>query len=295
MLVVDVDQAEPGALGGEQRGLGPVVVLRRRRGSRGGRAQVGEDGDVEDDPVDPAHHQRVARHLHRARRHAALAHHREQAVQVGRLRRGQGGLERPCRPPGCRRCRSRPTGCPAAAARSRPAGSWWSCPGCRSPRSCAARRRGCRRPGRERPEQRAGGPRRRGDAARRRRPPAAAASVSTATAPAATASAANVVPWARAPGRAAYRSPGWIRCELSERPVISRAAQVAAGGHLGVLPAARRRVGEQVATGRARSGPQLVAHNAARLRPARRPAGREWSGHHSTGRRDGLVPVGGTA
>ena len=52
-------------------------------------AEVEEDRDVEDDAVDPAHHQRVAGDLHRAGRDLALAHHREEPVQVGRLRRGQ--------------------------------------------------------------------------------------------------------------------------------------------------------------------------------------------------------------
>src|SRR3546814_262741 len=46
-----------------------------------------------------------------------------------------------------------------------------------------------------------------------------AASVRMATAPAATACGAYVAPCTRAPGRAAYRSPGSTRCELSERPV----------------------------------------------------------------------------
>src|SRR3546814_2281490 len=46
-----------------------------------------------------------------------------------------------------------------------------------------------------------------------------AASVGMATGPAATACWAYVAPCTRAPGRAAYRSPGSTRCELSERPV----------------------------------------------------------------------------
>ena len=47
--------------------------------------EVGEDGDVEDAAVDPAEHQRVAGDLHGDRLDAALAHHREQRLQVGGL------------------------------------------------------------------------------------------------------------------------------------------------------------------------------------------------------------------
>ena len=89
MLVVDVDQAEPGPLGGEQRRLGAVVVLDVGVEVEVVAAEVEEDRDVEDDAVDAAHHQRVAGDLHRAGLDAALAHHREQRVQVGRLRGGQ--------------------------------------------------------------------------------------------------------------------------------------------------------------------------------------------------------------
>ena len=92
VLVVDADQGEPGALGREERGLGPVVVLLVGVEVEVVAAEVEEDRDVEDDAVDPAHHQRMAAHLHRARGHPALAHHREQRVQVGRLRRGERGL-----------------------------------------------------------------------------------------------------------------------------------------------------------------------------------------------------------
>ena len=92
MGVVDVDQTESRPLGGEQGGLGREVVVHVGVEVEVVAAEVGEHGDVEDHPVDPAHHQRVARHLHRAGLHAALAHHREQRVQVGRLRSGERGL-----------------------------------------------------------------------------------------------------------------------------------------------------------------------------------------------------------
>ena len=55
MLVVDVDQAARAALGGEQGGLGREVVLEVGVEVEVVAAEVGEDGDVEDDAVDPAH------------------------------------------------------------------------------------------------------------------------------------------------------------------------------------------------------------------------------------------------
>ncbi len=92
MGVVDVDETESRPLGGEQRGLGREVVVHVGMEVEVVAAEVGEHGDVEDHPVDPAHHERVARHLHRTGLHAAFAHHREQCVQVGRLRGGERGL-----------------------------------------------------------------------------------------------------------------------------------------------------------------------------------------------------------
>ena len=51
-------------------------------------AQVGETGDVVTDPVDPVQREGVARDLHRAGLDVLLAHHGQQRLQVGRLRRG---------------------------------------------------------------------------------------------------------------------------------------------------------------------------------------------------------------
>ena len=87
--VVDVDQSAPRPARGEQGGLGGEVVVEVGVEVEVVAPEVGEDRDVEDHAVDPAQDQRVARDLHQAPRHPALAHHREQAVQVRRLRRGQ--------------------------------------------------------------------------------------------------------------------------------------------------------------------------------------------------------------
>ena len=51
--------------------------------------QVSEHRHVVPGAVDPAERQRMAGHLHRGRRHAALHHDGEQRLQVRRLRRGQ--------------------------------------------------------------------------------------------------------------------------------------------------------------------------------------------------------------
>ena len=51
--------------------------------------QVGEPADREVHGVDAAQRQRVAGHLHHDRVDAALDHHREQRLQIGRLGRGQ--------------------------------------------------------------------------------------------------------------------------------------------------------------------------------------------------------------
>ena len=100
VLVVHADEGEPGPLRREERGLGEVVVLLVGVEVEVVAAEVEEDRDVEDDAVDAAHHQRVAAHLHRAGGHLTLAHHREQRVQVGRLRRGERGLDVLPRDPG---------------------------------------------------------------------------------------------------------------------------------------------------------------------------------------------------
>ncbi len=55
-------------------------------------SEVEEGRDVEDHPVHPAEHQRVAGHLHRTRLDTALAHDREEPVEVGRLGGGELGL-----------------------------------------------------------------------------------------------------------------------------------------------------------------------------------------------------------
>ena len=55
--------------------------------------QVGEPADSEGHRVDPTQRERVAGHLHHHGVHAALHHHRQQRLQIGRLRGGQrGGL-----------------------------------------------------------------------------------------------------------------------------------------------------------------------------------------------------------
>ena len=255
--------------------------------------EVGEDGDVEDDPVDPAHHQGVARHLHRAGRHAALAHHREQAVQVGGLRRGQRGLHVGAGDPGADGADRRRTGRRPAAARSRPAGWSWSCPGCRSRRSSAAPRPGRRRRGRR------GGPAARAGRSTTRsgtpRAPAASAPVGVGEdRDGARGDRGRRRTRCRGrgrPGRAAYRSPGRIRCELSESPVISREPRSPRVDTVGVL---LRQPGDEVGERRRhrvpRSGPQVVAHHAARLSPGPGPAGtREARGAVTTRRGGGTA------
>ena len=92
-VVVDVDQAEPCTLGGEEGGLGGEVVLDVGVEVEVVAAEVGEAGHVEHHPVDAAHDEGVAGDLHGARRDLVLDHDREQGVQVGGLRGGQGGLE----------------------------------------------------------------------------------------------------------------------------------------------------------------------------------------------------------
>ncbi len=57
------------------------------------RAEVGEDGDVEDTGVDPAEDQRVAGDLHGDRPDTAFAHDGEQGLEVGGFGRGALGLD----------------------------------------------------------------------------------------------------------------------------------------------------------------------------------------------------------
>ena len=93
VLVVEVDHAEPAALGREQLRLGLEVVLHAGVELHVLRAEVGEDGDVEDAAVDPAEDQGVAGDLHGDRLDAALAHDGEQRLEVGGLGRGALGLD----------------------------------------------------------------------------------------------------------------------------------------------------------------------------------------------------------
>ncbi len=88
VVVVHHDDPATRPLRREQGGLGREVVLEVGVKVQMVLRQVGEAGDVVDDPVDAAQHQRVAGHLHYARRGASLAHHREQRVQLRRLRCG---------------------------------------------------------------------------------------------------------------------------------------------------------------------------------------------------------------
>lgn len=93
VLVVEVHHAEPRALRCEQLRLGLEVVLHVGVELHVLRAQVVEDGDVEDAAVDPAEHQRVAGDLHGDRLDPTLAHHREQGLEVGGFGGGALGLD----------------------------------------------------------------------------------------------------------------------------------------------------------------------------------------------------------
>ncbi len=88
MPVVDVHHPDHGR--DEQRGLGPEVVLEVGVEVQVILGQVGEDRHVEAGARDPAEAERVARYLHRGGGDPALGHDREQRLQVGSLRRGQG-------------------------------------------------------------------------------------------------------------------------------------------------------------------------------------------------------------
>ena len=251
VLVVDVDQPEPGALGGEERRLGGEVVVDVAVEVEVVAAEVEEDRDVEDDPVDPAHHERVARDLHRADLHAALAHHREQAVQVGRLRRRERGLHVLAGDPGAdgadhRRPdpgRSRPLSASRVVVvlpwvpvtpiiRIAAAGSPYTRAARRAEHGARVGRP--RAPGTStRPASRAGRVGEHGDRTRRDRGGRRSR---------------HAVRRGR-PGSAAYRSPGRTRCELSETPGDARRRRgCGADG-----PSARQPRGEVVASG-VRSG-----------------------------------------
>ncbi len=109
--VVGVDHPAARPLGREQRRLGGLVLLERGVEVQVVLGEVGEGGDVEDQPVDPAQRQRVAADLHRHRGDPPLAHDREQAVQVGSLRRGAHARQHLPRHPGLDRA-EQPGGAP---------------------------------------------------------------------------------------------------------------------------------------------------------------------------------------
>ena len=88
VFVIDHDDATTGALLGEQRGLRREVVIEIVVEIQVVLGQVGKPGDVEHDGVDTPQDQRVAGNLHHAGSGTALAHDREQCVQLRRLRRG---------------------------------------------------------------------------------------------------------------------------------------------------------------------------------------------------------------
>ena len=87
-LVVDADD---GVLGPsvEEGGLGREVVLHVAVEVQVVLGEVGEGADREPRARHPAQGERVARHLHRHVGDAGLTHHREERLQVGRLRRGE--------------------------------------------------------------------------------------------------------------------------------------------------------------------------------------------------------------
>jgi hypothetical protein len=82
VVVVDVDHAMTSPLRSEQRPFGGEVVLHIAVEIEMVLAEVGEGSDVVQHAVDAAEGQRVARDLHHGGSHAALAHHREERVQV---------------------------------------------------------------------------------------------------------------------------------------------------------------------------------------------------------------------
>ena len=98
--VVDADHGPLAPLRDEQRGLGGVVVLEVGVEVEVVLAQVGETRDVVTDPVDPVQREGVARDLHRAGVDVLLAHHGQQRLQVGGLRRGAHAGHPPVGDPG---------------------------------------------------------------------------------------------------------------------------------------------------------------------------------------------------
>ena len=182
-------------------------------------AEVGEDRDVEDDAVDPAHHQRVAGDLHRAgRRRRARASPRTAPCRSGASGVVSAVFTSSPADPGAdgadhRRRRRRP---PRSAGLGEPGGGGLALgagdadhPQRARPGRRTARRRGRRAAARGRLDDEHG---------HRRRPASSAApsaSVSTATAPRGDRLRRRTTPRGRGrPGRAAYRSPGGTRCEL---------------------------------------------------------------------------------
>lgn len=93
VLVVEVDDAEPAAFRREQLRLGLEVVLHVGVELHVLRAQIGEDTEIEHTGVDPPENQGVAGDLHGDRLDAALAHDREQGLEVGGFGGGALGLD----------------------------------------------------------------------------------------------------------------------------------------------------------------------------------------------------------
>jgi hypothetical protein len=208
VLVVDVDQGQAGPIPDEELALGGEVVVEVGVEVEVVAAQVEEDRDVEDDSVDATEHERVAGDLHRARLDLLLDHHREESVQVGRLGSGQRGLDVDAVDPRADRADhgGRDTGGLQRQLRE-PRGGGLALGAGHGDQPQVVRRLSVDARG-ERAEHGAGiGHHEDRDTgiADDLRP-------------------GHVAPWARVPGSAAYRSPGWMRCVLSERPVISTAA-----------------------------------------------------------------------
>jgi len=88
-LVVGVDHADAGEAGGEQARLDLEVLVHAGVEVQVVLGQVGEHHDVVGGAGDPAQGQRVARDLHRGRRHPAPHHLGQQRLQVGGLGRGE--------------------------------------------------------------------------------------------------------------------------------------------------------------------------------------------------------------
>ena len=216
--------------------------------------EVGEHGRRRSTtPVDPAEGQRVAADLHGDRVDAALAHDRQQRLQVGRLRRGAHARQHLAADPGHDRAEQ------AGAATGGPQ------PGLQQERGRglavgaghAEHRHRLGRGGR------APAPRPRPSTARG----SSATSTGTPSGPARVGArrvgehgdrpgrdapaAAKAAPWARAPGSAAYRSPGL------HAPGVEGAAghhDRRAGGRRGPVRQGPGTCGEEVAEGRSAAG-----------------------------------------